>query len=96
MREDLSVDQLEAVAARWRATRSAAALVEAAALIRPGSDRARVRELLGDPLVVSELASGGESWLYVRADPEVGQLESMSLAFDASGGLTGLDRKPID
>jgi hypothetical protein len=89
-------DDLEGAGARWQATRAAADIVKAAAVIRPGSDRARVRELLGDPLVVSELARGGESWLYVRADPQVGQLESVSLSFDASGGFIGLDRKPID
>jgi len=91
VREDLSV-----ASAQWRATGSVEDLVGAAALIHPGSGRPAVRELLGDPLVVSELANGGESWLYVRADPEAGRLESMSVAFDASGGFVALDRKPID
>jgi outer membrane protein assembly factor BamE (lipoprotein component of BamABCDE complex) len=89
-------EELEVAATRWRATRSPADLIQVAQMIPPGSERARVRELLGDPLVVSELADGGESWLYVRADPEAGQLESMSVGFDASGGFTRLDRKPLD
>jgi hypothetical protein len=83
-------------AARWRASRSPADLVEAAGAVPLGADRARVRELLGDPLVRSELADGGESWLYVRADPDAGQLESMAVTFDASGGFSRFDRKPLD
>lgn len=91
MREDLT-----AAATRWQTTRSPPDLVQVAHLIPRGSDRAHVRELLGDPLVVSKLAEGGESWLYVRADPGAGQLESLSVAFDASGGFRRLDRKPLD
>lgn len=97
MREDLSgADELETAAARWSATRSAADLVQAARLIPPGTERPDVRALLGDPLVVSELDDGGEAWLYVRADPGAGQLESMSVTFDASGGFARFDRKPLD
>jgi hypothetical protein len=97
VREDLSGGgELEAAAAGWSATRSPADLVQVARLIPRGTDRPRMRELLGDPLVVSELAAGGEAWLYVRADPGAGQLESMSVSFDASGGFTQFNRKPID
>jgi hypothetical protein len=97
VREDLSGgDELEAAAARWSANRSPADLVQVAGLILPGTDRPRMRELLSDPLVVSKLADGGEAWLYVRAEPGAGQLESMSISFDASGGFTRLDRKPLD
>jgi hypothetical protein len=97
VREDLSgADELETAAARWSATRSPADLVQVGHLIPRGTDRPRMRELLGDPLVVSELADGGEAWLYVRADPGAGRLESMSVSFDASGGFTRFDRKPLD
>ena len=92
----MTQEELEAAAARWRATRSPADLIQVAHMIPRGSDRARVRELLGDPIVVSELSDGGESWLYVRARPEVGQLESMSVGFDPSGSFTRADRKPLD
>jgi hypothetical protein len=83
-------------AARWRATRAAGDLVDAATLIAPGTDRGLVRAVLGDPLVVSQLAHGGESWLYVRVEPEAGQLESVSLVFDGDGAFARIDRKPVD
>ena len=83
MREDLNIAAAEA-------------LIAAAAQIPPGTEPGHVRELVGDPIVVSKLANGGESWLYVRADPQAGQLESLSLAFDADGRFSGLDRKPLD
>lgn len=75
---------------------TAAEFERLAAELPPGADPERVRGLLGEPLVISELAGGGQTWLYVPADPARGQWESLSVAFDAAGRLTGLQRKPID
>lgn len=61
-----------------------------------GASAQRVRELLGEPLVESELSDGGQTWLYVAADLEHGQGESLSVAFDSGGGFVGLQRKAID
>lgn len=76
--------------------RSSADVERIATQIAVGTPAARVRELLGDPLVESELADGGETWLYVPADAEQRRYESLSVAFDAGGGFVGLQRKPID
>ena len=58
----------------------------------PGSSTATyVKELLGEPLRVSNTESGGESWLYVEADDAKGQRESYAAVFDAAGILVGWD-----
>jgi hypothetical protein len=77
-------------------TRSPAELERLAVEIPPRASPARVRELLGEPLLVSELADGGETWLYVRAAPEHGRWDSLSVAFAADGGVKRLERKPAD
>jgi hypothetical protein len=77
-------------------SRSAADVERLATQIAVGTPAQSVREVLGDPLVKSELADGGETWLYVPVDTEQGQYESLSVAFDAGGGFVGLQRKPID
>jgi outer membrane protein assembly factor BamE (lipoprotein component of BamABCDE complex) len=71
-------------------------LARAAEAIPLGADRERVRASLGEPLVRSELTGGGESWLYVEADPARGQRESLSVGFDEHGRYLGLQRKPLD
>ncbi len=88
--------ELETLASRWRASASPEDLVRAAARIPPGTDKARLRALLGEPISTSKLANGGESWLYVKSDPSRGQLESMFVALTPEGGFARLDRKPID
>jgi outer membrane protein assembly factor BamE (lipoprotein component of BamABCDE complex) len=76
--------------------RSAADVEAVAAQIPAGASTHEVRGLLGDPLVESDLAGGGLTWLYVAADPEHGVHESLSVAFDSAGAFAGLRRKPID
>jgi hypothetical protein len=75
---------------------SAADVERMAAELAPGTSAQRVRELLGDPLVESDLAGGGMTWLYLPADPEQGRDESLSVAFGADGAFARVDRKPID
>lgn len=76
-------------------TLSPAEFERIAAQVPSGSSPERVRELLGEPLAVSDRADGGQTWLYVQAAPEHDQWESLSVALDASGGFTGLERKPV-
>jgi hypothetical protein len=71
-------------------------LARVAATVPAGSSPEQARAALGEPLVISELAAGGETWLYVEADPARGQRESLSVAFDANGAYEGLRRKPLD
>jgi hypothetical protein len=87
---------LEALAARWRGSAAAADLAALAERIPAGTDRARLRALLGEPLLVSPLADGGEAWLYVRSDAGRGQRESLSILLSPDGGFLELARKPID
>ena len=75
---------------------SPAELERAVADIAPGTGAAQVRALLGDPLVESELSDGGQTWLYVKAEPDRGQSESLAVAFDPSGGFKRLERKAVD
>lgn len=89
-------EPLDALAARWRASAAPADLVRAAERIAPGTDPARVRDLLGEPLVVSQLSAGGESWLYVKSDPDRGQFEALFVVFDPAMGFVRIDRKPIE
>lgn len=49
-----------------------------ASQLAPGADPGEVREALGEPVTVSHLADGGETWLYVPADPARGEMESVS------------------
>jgi hypothetical protein len=56
-------DELERAAASWRASGSPTDFIDAAERIPVGTERARVRELLDAPSLVSRLADGGESWL---------------------------------
>jgi outer membrane protein assembly factor BamE (lipoprotein component of BamABCDE complex) len=67
-----------------------------AATIPAGTSKERVRQLLGEPINASQLTDGGETWLYIEADPERDQRESLSAEFDASGGFKRLRRKPLD
>jgi outer membrane protein assembly factor BamE (lipoprotein component of BamABCDE complex) len=75
---------------------SPAELERAAADIAPGTGAAQVRARLGDPLVESALSDGGQTWLYVKADPDHGQHESLAIAFDARGGFKRVERKAVD
>jgi outer membrane protein assembly factor BamE (lipoprotein component of BamABCDE complex) len=87
---------LENAAAIWRASAAATDFIRAVERIPVGADRARVRELLGSPVLVSPAADGSESWLYVPSDPARGQFEALFVAFDPNGRFLRLDRKPID
>jgi hypothetical protein len=76
--------------------RSAAEIERAAADIAPGTSAERVRELLGEPRVVSELGGGGETWMYLPADPGQGRTESLSVAFDDARRFVRVERKGLD
>lgn len=89
-------NDLERAAAAWRASRAPTDFIYAALRLPLGIDRARVRELLGAPSLVSPLANGGESWLYVPNDPTRGQFEALFVSFDRVGRFARLDRKPIE
>lgn len=91
--EDGSLDSL---ATRWRACRAPADLIALAELVPIGVDGQRLIEYFGPPVLVSPLADGGESWLYVRSDADSGQFESLSLALSADRQFAGLNRKPIE
>jgi outer membrane protein assembly factor BamE (lipoprotein component of BamABCDE complex) len=67
-----------------------------AAALSVGADKERVRQVLGEPLNTSHLSDGGETWLYLKADPERKQMESLSAEFGAAGDFKGLRRKPLD
>jgi outer membrane protein assembly factor BamE (lipoprotein component of BamABCDE complex) len=71
-------------------------LDRAAAELAPGTSAERVRELLGAPRAVSELAEGGQTWVYLEADPEARRYESLSLTFDGAGRFVAVQRKAID
>jgi len=47
-------------------------------------------------MVVSDLANGGQSWLYAPNDPEHGVFESLSVVFGPDGSFEAVERKPID
>jgi anti-sigma-K factor RskA len=87
---------LDALASRWRATHVPADLVALASQLAPGTPASRVRALLGEPLVASKLANGGESWLYVKADPAHQQMMSLSVAISPEDRFLRLDRKEVD
>jgi hypothetical protein len=91
-----SVVGLDALGARWRASGAPTDLLLLAERIPPGTDRARLITLLGQPDLVSPLANGGESWLYVKCDPAHNQFESLSVVLSPVGGFLQLDRKPVD
>jgi hypothetical protein len=88
--------ELERAAAAWRASASPTDFIAAAERIPVGYDRARVRELFGAPSLVSPLANGGESWLYVPNDPARGQFEALFVSFDPAGRFARLNRKSIE
>ena len=85
---------LMALAEPWRRSGQAADLIAVAQRIPTGS--ASLVAALGQPLVVSRLSDGGETWLYIRSDPTRGQFEALSIALSAAGGFRRLERKPIE
>ena len=74
---------------------SPADLEQAAADLAPGTSTERVRELLGEPRAMSALGTGGQTWVYLEAEPGEGQ-DSLSLAFDEAGRFLRVERKAID
>jgi len=74
---------------------SRAELARAAAHVAPGTSAEHVRELLGEPRAVSELGGGGQTWVYLEAEPESGD-GSLSVAFDDAGRFVRVERKAID
>lgn len=86
----------DALAARWRDSANPEDLTALAAHIAPGTARDRLRGLLGEPLLVTPLAEGGESWLYVRSDPASEQYESIAALLSPDGRFDRLARKPIE
>lgn len=95
-RSDVPADTLESLATRFRQSQAPTDLEAAVRSLPASADAARVRALLGEPLVVSQLADGGESWLYVKSDAAKGQGESISLLLSPQGRFLRLVRKPID
>lgn len=95
-RSDVPTDTLDSLAARFRQSQAPADLEAAVRQLPASADAARVRALLGEPLVVSQLADGGESWLYVKSDAAKGQGESLSVLLSPQGRFQRLVRKPID
>lgn len=93
---DVPADALDSLAARFRQSQAPADLEAAVHRLPASTDAARVRALLGEPLVVSQLADGGESWLYVKSDAAKGQGESISILLSPQGYFLRLVRKPID
>ena len=87
---------LMALAEPWRRSGQAADLIAVAQRIPPGTGSASLVAALGQPLVVSRLSDGGETWLYIRSDPARGQFEALSIALSAAGGFRRLERKPIE
>lgn len=92
----MAENTLENAAALWRTSGTPTDFIRAVESIPAGTDRGRVRELLGSPLLVSPAADGSESWLYVSSDPARGQFEALFVAFDANGRSLRLERKPIE
>lgn len=86
----------EAAAAAWRASAAAADFLRAVALLPVGSTGTEVAQWLGQPLGVTPMSGGAQSWLYVRSDDALGQREALMLVFGAGGGYERLLRKPID
>lgn len=87
---------LDAAAATWRASAAAADFLRAVALLPAGSPAAQVAQWLGQPLLVTPMSGGAQSWLYVPSDDAAGQREALMLAFNADGAFERLLRKPID
>lgn len=77
-------------------TASADEFERRAASIPVGAPKERVRQLLGEPINTSQLTDGGETWLYLEADPDHDRWESLSAEFDGTGRFEGLRRKPLD
>lgn len=92
----MSSAHLDTAAAAWRASAAAPDFLRAAALLPVGSTAAQVAQWLGQPLLVTPMSGGAQSWLYVRSDDAAGQREALMLVFDAGGTYTHLLRKPID
>jgi hypothetical protein len=81
------------VSARWKQTHDVVDFLFLKQRIQKGAIPKFVTEILGDPLQVSKLANGGETWLYVRSDADKKQTESWSVVFDEKQKVAGVFNK---
>ena len=88
--------EMEKVSERWKREHNLADFMVLKDSIGRGTRPVWVTKVLGEPLRVTKLADGGESWLYVKADPQRGQNESWTVVFDAEQEATGVFSKPIE
>jgi len=85
--------EMQKVSARWKQAHDLADFIFLKSWIQKGTLQKFVKEVLGEPLHVSKLANGGETWLYVRSDADKKQTESWSVVFDEKQKVAGVFNK---